>query len=502
MFLTRKVSFIAGIICAASFAPVFFTPGIFALSVLCAQVSRANGVGQAAGFGYAFGFGFFLASLYWICFGVAVYIDQFWWAIPFALFGLPAFLALLIAFQAAIAWQFRKCHIYKYHLYHFFFCLIWIAMEWFISWGFTGFPWCYIGYAFSVSDKMIQASSIFGILGLSFAAVYIGSTLYSKKFLILRLLTGGAICIALFAFGHYRLEQNPTVLSDVKIRIVQPSIPQTAKWDPDIFWGNLDKQIAMSQKPGSPDIILWSEAALTVPYYYAPVHNALMSVFTKEGQVLLSGGVSDNGKQGADYEVYSSLFAIDSAGENLFDYHKSHLVPFGEYMPGRKYIPLKKITHGSIDYTPGTRKTVYLQLFNLSVQPLICYESIFFQEVKISNSDADIVINVTNDAWYGNSSGPYQHFEISRIRCIENGLPMVRSANNGISAIMDPMGRVLAKLELNQVGILDGYIPLKLVLPTIYSEWGKWGVCSWVSLVLILQSMIYSFFFCLVKRRI
>ncbi|MDP4708876.1 MAG: apolipoprotein N-acyltransferase [Rickettsiaceae bacterium] len=485
MFLNRKISFVAGIICGLSFAPVYFIPGIFTLSVLCAQISAAANYKQAAKFGYLFGFGFFLSTLYWISFGVSVYIEQFWWAIPFALFGLPAFLALFISAHSALAWLFRKTY-----LYHFIFCCIWLFTEWLMSWIFTGLPWGMLGYAFSISDIMIQPASIFGILGLSFIALYVGSSLFSKKALFPRLTTSIILCVMMIIFGYNRLQQNPTEFSELKIRIVQPSTPQTEKWAPETFWKNLNDQVELSQKPGDPDIIVWSEAALTAPYYYKPIHNSLMSIFTKDRQVILSGGVNDNAKQGDEYEIYSSLIAINSDGKLLFDYHKSHLVPFGEYMPLANYIPIKKLTPGILAYTPGTRKIMHLKPFHLYIHPLICYESIFAEEVKISNSEADIILNVTNDAWYGSSSGPYQHFEISRVRSVENGLPMIRAANNGISAIIDPVGRTLHRLELNQVDILDGNMPLKLLLPTIYSEWGNLALSLWVLFVLILQSMI------------
>jgi apolipoprotein N-acyltransferase len=485
MFLNRKISFTAGIICGLSFAPVYFIPGIFMLSVLCAQISASESCKQAANFGYLFGFGFFLSTLYWISFGVSVYIEQFWWAIPFALFGLPALLALFICAHSAMAWLFRKTY-----LYHFIFCCLWLFTEWLMSWIFTGLPWGMLGYAFSISDIMIQPASIFGVLGLSFSALYIGSSLFRKKLLFPRITTSLIICAMMVIFGYNRLQQNPTEFSELKIRIVQPSIPQTEKWSPETFWKNLNDQVELSQKAGDPDIIVWSETALTAPYYYKPIHNSLMSVFTKDSQVILSGGINDNAKQNDEYEIYSSLIAINSDGKLLFDYHKSHLVPFGEYMPFANYIPIKKLTPGILAYTPGMRKIMYLKPFHLYIHPLICYESIFADEVRISNSEADIMINVTNDAWYGKSSGPYQHFEISRIRSVENGLPMVRAANNGISAIIDPVGRTLSRLELNQIDILDGYMPLKLLLPTIYSELGNFALSLWVLFVLILQSMI------------
>ena len=485
MFLSKKISLVSGMICGVSFAPVFFTPGIFMLSILCAQIATSDTRKQAAGFGYLFGFGLFFSTLYWISFGVSVYIEQFWWAIPFALFGLPAFLALFTALHGAVVWQFKNSY-----LYHFFFCCMWLFCEWLMSWIFTGFPWGIIGYAFSISNMLIQSASVFGILGLSFSALYIGSSFFSKNMLIPRVIIASILFIMMIVFGYKRLEENPTEFSKLKVRIVQPSIPQIAKWDPVEFWQNLGNQVALSKGDGDPDIIIWSEAALTVPYYYKPVYNSLMSVFTKEDQLLLVGGVNDNAEHDDNYEIYTSLITIDSDGNLLFDYHKSHLVPFGEYMPFTGYLPIKKLTSGIVDYTPGTREIMYLKSFNLYIHPLICYESIFAEEVRISNSEADMIVNVTNDAWYGKSSGPYQHFEISRIRSVENGLPMIRAANNGISAIIDPLGRVLGSLDLNQIAALDGYIPLKLLLPTTYSEWGNIALFLWVSCALILQLIV------------
>lgn len=487
MLQTRKISFISGIICGLSFAPVYFFPGIFALSILAQQITRAKTQKQAAKFGYIFGLGFFISSLYWIAFGVSVYIEQFWWAIPFALFGLPAFLALFVSAQSSLIWKMRENK-----FFHIIFCLSWLFMEWVLSWAFTGLPWAMIGYAFSISTALAQSASIFGIWGLSFIGVYIGSIFYNKKQLTSRIITSLLILLAMTIFGYQRLQENPTIFTDVKIRIVQPSIPQTAKWDIEEFWDNLNKHVALSQKEGQPDIIIWSEAALTAPYYYPSIKDALLASFTKDKQVLIFGGVNDNRKQGDDFELYSSMIALASNGEMLFDYHKSHLVPFGEYMPFSEYLPLKKLTPGIIDYKAGTRSTRHLAPLNLTIQPMICYESVFADEVKISNQDTDLIINVTNDAWYGNSSGPYQHFEISRMRAIENGLPMLRAANNGISAIIDPLGRVIQSLELDKVNIIDGYMPQKLPFVTKYSKAGKIGTFVEILCVLILQSIVAS----------
>lgn len=482
--LKRKISFISGIICGLSFAPIYFIPGIFTLSILCSQIYYSKTRAQASRLGYWYGFGFFLSSLYWISFGVMVYIDQFWWAVPFALFGLPAFLGIFIAIVASVAWQFRSLN-----YYHIIFCIIWLFIEWLMSWIFTGLPWSMLGYALTISDIMIQSASIFGILGLSFVTLLIGTTFYKKKLLALRAGLSLIIISIMLMYGIMRLAFNPTEYSEIKIRIVQPSIQQLAKWNPDEFWDNFNKHISMSQRAGEPDIIIWSEAALTVPFYFPEILNNLKSVFTKDNQFLLTGTINDNGLSDDKFELYSSFVALDNKGELIFDYHKSHLVPFGEYIPFSDFIPIKKITPGIIDYASGSRKTVTLPALNLVIQPLICYESIFFAETSILNNNADAIFNITNDAWYGNSSGPYQHFQISRIRAVENALPMVRSANNGISAITDPLGRIVAKIELNNVDILDWYLPTKLNLPTLFSRFGILTTIVFIFIVLILHNV-------------
>lgn len=491
MLLNKLSSFIAGLICGLSFAPVFFLPGIFCTSLLVAQIKLSKSKFEATKFGFMFGFGFYLSSLYWISFALGVFIDQFWWAIPFALFGLPAFMAIFTSIIALISWQIRDCK-----FFHFLFCFIWVFTEWVISWIFTGLPWSVAGYALSNWLILVQFASIFGIFGLSFIVIYIGSSPYNlfctksnleKNNFYARALTSIVLITSILVYGYLRLEANPTKYTNISARLVQPSIPQIEKWEPEKFWRNLDLQIELSKKEGSPDLVIWSEAALTLPYNIKPILKEILSVFANDEQILLTGGVSDNNKTGDDLELHSSLIGINKSATKLFEYHKSHLVPFGEYMPLKNILPLKKITHGLMDYTEGKRKSVVIKKFNLVTWPLICYEAIFPYEVKVSNKDVDVIINVTNDTWYGNSSGPYQHFEISRMRAIENGLPMLRVANNGISAFIDPVGRILEKTELNEVTMLDNFIPKKLSHETLFSRYPLWIVLLEVYFVLILQ---------------
>ena len=478
MILSNKLfSLFAGIICGLCFAPVFFLPGIFCISLLIAQIKISQTRFEAIKFAYIFGFGFYLSSLYWISFALGVYIDQFWWVIPFALFGLPAFMAIFTSIIALICWQLRESKIY-----HFFFCCIWVFIEWVISWIFTGLPWALIGYAFSKWLILIQFASIFGVFGLSFVVVYIASSPYNFLFtkpniekmgFYPRIITSVIVLVFIVIYGYLRLEANPTEYTNISARLVQPSIPQTAKWEAEEFWRNLDMHVELSKKEGNPNLIIWSEAALTVPYHLKPVMQAILSVFANDEQILLTGGVSDNNKVDDDLELYSSLIGIDRYSTKIFEYHKAHLVPFGEYIPLKSvFSSVKKITHGMIDYVPGRMgQTIYLDKLNLRFRPLICYESIFPREDITTNADA--FINITNDGWYGNSTGPYQHFEMARMRAIENGIPLIRVANTGISGIIDSYGRIISKTQMLHSTTLDGYLPQKITNNTIYSNFAE-----------------------------
>lgn len=482
--------FLAGLISGLAFAPVFFLPALLTLALLSYRIITAVNFKQAAYLGFIYGFGHFLAGMYWISIGVSVYINEFWWAIPFALLGLPIILACFIALSCAVSWLGRNsCY------YQLLFCLSWLFFEWLRSWLFTGLPWNLLGYALALSDILIQAANVISIYGLSFIVIYISTSFhyfFTKQYHHLRakLVTATIVILAMIIYGQSILNKYPTNFSNIKVRLVQPSIPQIAKWDITEFWKNLDTHIELSQRPGNLDLIIWSEAALIAPYSYQPVKIKLLNMLNSTNSILITGGVAENNKQGDHFQIYTALYAISANEDILFEYHKSRLVPFGEYMPLSSILPLKKLTPGFQDYSPGSGELVFLEKLKLSIKALICYESIFPDFVRTSNKISDLIINVTNDAWYGNSSGPYQHFHISRMRAIENGLPLLRVANNGISAIIDPLGRIVKKLALNEVGIIDGTCPKKLPFQTFYSRLGNYSTFISILVVLLIQSMV------------
>jgi apolipoprotein N-acyltransferase len=492
-YLDKRITLSLGALSGLAFAPIFYIPTLFSFAYLCYQIQRVPDKKQAFIIGFIFGFGHFLTNIYWVSIGVTVYIDEFWWALPFALCGLPIILACFIGASCVTSYLIKNN---KY--YQLIFCIFFVFYEWVRSWICTGFPWNLLGYALSFSDILIQPANVIGTYGLSFIVIYICTSpyyIFTKQYhqLIISLLTSIFVLFIIVSYGYYRLQNNPLNINNanLKIRLIQPSIPQIAKWDIEEFWNNLNSHIELSEIKGEADIIIWSEAALVVSYKEFTIHKLLLDMLSHKNAILITGSITDNNKSRNhnDFQIYSSMIALShDRNALLFEYHKSHLVPFGEYMPLKNILPMKKLTPGLLDYSEGERKIVMIDKWNLLIKPLICYESIFPEFVRTSNMDVDVIINITNDAWYGQSSGPYQHFHISRMRAVENGIPLIRVANHGISAIIDNVGRIIQQTSLGEIAIIDGFLPDKLGCQTIYSKIGDFSVFI---VIIFIFSMIY-----------
>ena len=461
-------AFVAGILCAIAHAPLFFMPGMIGISVLVYLIYTAANYKEAIARNFAFGYGYFGGGLYWIAIAITVYIDDFWWLIPICLIGMPLIFCILTSFAAAFAWK------YRYHSYYvLIYSVAWIFIEWLTTWIFTGLPWMLVGYTAGFSDIISQMASLCGVIGISFIIFNISGTFYyiwaadaklRKQDIYYMICILGLVSM----FGVQRLANNPTTFSSVKVRIIQPSIPQSAKWDLDLFWKNLGmhKNLSELQTGAKPDIILWSEAAVTAPVQLLVIRKYLNDVAKETGAVLITGAVSDAGGK-----VYTSINAINPSGEMIFEYHKHHLVPFGEYVPFKEFLPIKKLTAGFEDYSVGEGVGVVSLALNnhiLKIRPLICYESIFADEVKAG--EADLLINFTNNAWYGDSSGPYQHFYMGKFRAIENGIPIINVANNGVSGVIDGVGRIISNTKINDIVALDCLVPNRISTATLFKS--------------------------------
>ncbi|MBN2752712.1 MAG: apolipoprotein N-acyltransferase, partial [Rhodospirillaceae bacterium] len=276
--------------------------------------------------------------------------------------------------------------------------------------------------------------------------------------------------------GKIRLPDGPApVQPHVAVRLVQPNIPQTEKWKPRQRRENLLQQILLSRSPGweTRTHVIWAETASTFPLDLpedALARNLLAQAVPHGGWLMT--GAPRRSPQGQPFQLWNSVIALNDQGQ-IGDVHdKAHLVPFGEYMPGGRWLPLKKLAAGRVDYSPGPgRRTVRLAE-TPPYSPLICYEVIFPGAVTDASDRPDWILNVTNDAWFGVSAGPHQHLAAAILRAVETGLPVVRAANTGISATIDPYGRVVASLGLGKRGVVDSGLPRPLP-ETVFSGLGN-----------------------------
>ncbi|MBB2971934.1 apolipoprotein N-acyltransferase [Mesorhizobium sp. RMAD-H1] len=426
----------------------------------------------AAAVGWWFGFGYFVSGLWWV--GAALLVDaqNFAWALPLAVLGLPAFLAFFYALATLVARLLWSDGLGRIFALAFGFGLA----EWLRSFLFTGFPWNAIGYAAMPVPLLMQSDAVVGLYGMNALAVLVFAApalLADRR----HRRTGLAIALALVAahvgFGLYRLHNAPTTTEEaagngVRVRIVQPSIAQTAKWDNAARRAIFDKHIALTEtppKPGEPkpSVIVWPETS--IPYILTQTPEALARIgeALSDGQVLLAGAVrEEQGTGDAGPLYYNSIYAINDRGEITDAVDKVHLVPFGEYLPLERWLRalgLQEVVEMPGGFTMATNRRSLRVNETLSFLPLICYEAIFPSELAYTGPRAAAILNVTNDAWYGDTPGPYQHFRQAQLRAVEQGLPVIRAANNGLSAIVDPYGRITDGLALDAVGVVDASLP-------------------------------------------
>lgn len=482
--LLKKIalSSIAGSIFSLAFAPfyqfvaIFFAVPIYFLLVYKEQSRKHLGL-----IAFFYGLAHFITSLYWISIALTTDGDRFLWLIPFAIIGLNSLFALYFVLGAYLFYYLQtKNNVLDIFL----FSAIWVCMELLRGYLFTGFPWNLTGYTINFSESISQIASIIGVYGLSFITILLASSICtifllknSRKQMLLPIMMS-VIFVSIIIWGHDRLKNNETQFTENKVMIVQPSIPQDIKWRNDKKFENLLKHITLTEFTlkhsihNYIDIIIWPEAS--IPYYVneevAEQVYSFADNFLKPGQFLVTGGIRAVLSDAGLAKVYNSMFFTGfSEGKHYFQYYdKNHLVPFGEYMPFRSILPIEKITHGAMDFYHGTGY-ISMKLPGIaSFSPIICYEAIFPWEI-VGETRPEWLLNITNDAWYGESSGPYQHFAAARFRSIELGLPLVRAANNGISAVIDSYGRVIEKLDLNNVGTITSPLPTS-IKATFYSK--------------------------------
>ena len=430
--------------------------------------------------GWCFGAGFSAAAFYWIANALLVDAARFGWLYPVALaaiaagFGLfPA--AAALAAQRAPAGAPRTLAL----------AIAWLVAEWLRSWLFTGFPWNLAGTAFAFSDALIQPAAWGGpwLLTALLLAAALAPALAQRAgrlrpaAALKGLLASVAIVAAAWAAGTARLAAHPVAqdAGGTVLRLVQPAIAQRQKGDPALeeahFAAHAALTLARPPAP-APTVVIWPEAAVPWGLMRDQATPARLAALAPPQGALLAGAVTvGRGEDGRRW-ARNSLLAVAGDGAIAF-YHKHRLVPFGEYVPLRGLLPIDRIVPGIADFAPGPGPATMAPAGLPPFAPLICYEAIFADAVPDGPPRPAWLANITNDGWFGRSSGPWQHFQAARLRAVERGLPMVRAANSGISAVIDPLGRVLARLPLGHRGVLDAPLPAPLETAPPYAAIGE-----------------------------
>ncbi len=486
------IAFVVGALSALAMAPLDLWPVMFVtFPVLVwlidgASAGRRGGLFAAAATGWFFGFGYFLAGLYWVGYAFLVDADTFGWLLPFAVAGLPAGLAIFTALGCALAramWTRGATRILAL-------AVALTVVEWLRGHVLTGFPWNTYGYALTGPIALAQAASLFGIWGLTFLAIAVFA---SPATLIddpvdtrRRWLPLAASLVILVAFGTYgaiRLSNNPTTFVEgVHLRLMQPNTTQDDKFNYSAKQKVMDHYVTLSdratgpQSTGMSDVthLIWPEAAF--PFFLTREADAMAQIadLLPEGAVLITGAVRPADDKPRTQQAYNSVYVIDHDGTILTVHDKVHLVPFGEYLPLQgllERIGLQQLTKVAGGYISGDRHRSYSIPRAPRMLPLVCYEVIFPGEGFPRDDRPGWVLNLTNDGWFGISSGPHQHLRQARVRMIEEGLPLVRAANTGISAVVDPLGRIVGSLPLGSEGVLDSALP-QAIPPTAYVRAG------------------------------
>lgn len=429
--------------------------------------------------GWVWGTGHFAVGSYWIVDAFFVPPAQFAPFGPPLVFGLAVVLGFFPGVAAGVArWAaLRWPHLEGRYLRLLLLAICWTASEWIRGHLFTGYPWNPLGHVWAFSAPMLQGAALFGVWGLGTLSflVLAAPTINWRASL-------GALGLVVGA-GFAGLAVMPPVDDKAGgpiVRIVQPNTPQATKWDRAGASTLLGRLVELGRRPGFEKVSAVILPETAVPYAIQP-GSPVLSVLGEAappGGYLLTGAVrmTDKEVDGA----WNSLLAVNGEGEMVAHYDKVHLVPFGEYIPFHKEIaPLSGLV-GRGSFEVGDNH-VTLDLPGLPpFAPIICYEVIFPGAITGPGPRPRWIVNITNDAWFGVSSGPYQHLTSARLRTVEEGLPMMRAANTGVSAVIDAYGRVLQSLDMEHEGIIDHVIP-PARSPTPYSRWH-----DWTSLVLLL----------------
>ena len=454
---------------------------------------------QRRGFllGWLFGLGYLIAALNWIGFAFFVNAKADLWMMPFAVGGLAAFLAL---YWGLAGWLTAKCGAKGYPS--------WLVFPVFLSLGewlrgvlFGGFPWAVPGLAVDGMGAVAQFASVIGMNGFTFLLLLWAATPFGWLSGYRKSTSAVVLCLPLlWAWGTWRMAENPTqFVAGVGIRLVQPNISQSDKWRDDNARSIFNQLLALSSRPQAPGLavthVIWPESAVPFLLDESVEGKTELGVMLQGTRTLITGAVRRSSPKSANGETprfFTSVMVFDGAGKLQSTYDKWHLVPGGEYLPLAWLLePLgfRKVVNVPESFSPGQGPVTLAIPGAGLVSPQICYEAIFPAGAIDFEHRPDWIVNVTNDGWFGGSTGPYQHLAQLRLRAIEQGLPVARAANTGISAVIDPVGRYVTTTRLNRIDARDSQLPEK-IQPTVYFHIGDFALLLLLLMAVALGSAI------------
>ena len=475
----RLILMVLGAVAALAFPPVNALP-LFAIGIvgLIWAAETATNRRRSFAIGWWWGFGHCLAGFFWIANSFLIDPVRFGWMVPPVIAGLAAYMAVFPAIAIAAASQRDASPLARVLLL----AATWTIAEWLRGHAFTGFPWNLAAYVWSFEPVMMQSAALWGAWGLGFFTILACGLLSligrgNRQVNIRAMAAAVVVLVALAAYGSVRLtitEATPAGYKPITLRLVQGNIDQWEK----LTGAHRDRDIAQHvrlsvQTPGLDTVraVIWPETAATLFLDRNPDWRAFVAQAAPPGGLLVTGTLRGDPPQGDPERYWNSLAVIDPAGRILASADKFHLVPLGEYVPLRDILGpfIGKLTAGAGDFSAGPGPVTVRAPGLPPFSPLICYEVIFPGAISDRENRPAWLLNVTNDGWFGRSPGPYQHFASARFRAIEEGLPLARAANTGISGMVDPFGRVTASLPLGTEGALDVLLPAPLA-PTLFAR--------------------------------
>ena len=495
------LAILSGLLLTGSFPPgkLSFLAWI-ALVPLLASI-REKAPRSAFKLGFIAGFFHYLTLMYWIVVVLGQYGNLSLPISILALVLLSLFLALYPALFSALA-----CRLDHGPFSLFFLAAFWVFVEYARAHLVTGFPWCLLGYSQYENLAVIQIANLFGVYAVSFLIVLANGLIFQSffgkkpagapwlkwKWLFVVLLAAGTL-----TYGFQQLAQKKAqnkTAPHINVAVVQANIDQSVKWKPSVQLQTLETYFKLSRSVGHPKpaLVVWPETALPFFYQDAPSLSPKMRELSTELGALLLFGSPAYKRTGRKISYYNRAYMITPGRLFAQHYDKRHLVPFGEYVPLKKYLPfINHLVQAAGNFAQGVRQDP-LKEKDLSLGVLICFEAIFPELARdLSREGANLLVNITNDAWFGLTSAPYQHLSMAVFRSVETGVPMIRAANTGFSAFIGTDGHILSKTPLFVEAVLDGSIPVLPANPTIYTRSGDLFAGGLVLISLL--NLLFSF---------